>query len=53
MALCNEARVGDLVKPKKLNCIKLKQINKQNNTIKKKEDQLKDYPEEGRERMDE
>jgi len=26
VALCNEAKVGDLVKSKKLNCIKLKQL---------------------------
>jgi hypothetical protein len=26
VALCSEAKMGDLVKPKKLNCIKLKQL---------------------------
>ena len=57
VALCNEARVGDMVKPKKLNCVKLKQLtNKIINKILQREEETiraKEHPEEGRERIDE
>ena len=57
VALCNEAKVGDLVKSKKLNCIKLKQLtNKIINKIlqtRRRIDEFKGTPEEGKERKGE